>query len=57
MVVHFETAVVLDRHKSVHVASGEVHNVDVVPDAGAIRCVIVVPNKNAASPAFAMHPE
>ena len=44
-VVHCETTVVLDRLESVHVASGEVHDVDVVPDAGAIRCVIVIPKK------------
>ena len=43
MVVHFETTVVLNRLKSVHVAPGKVHDVDVVPDAGAIRCVIVIP--------------
>ena len=42
-VIRNQTTVVLDRLKSVHVASGEVHDVDVVPDAGAIRCVIVVP--------------
>ena len=42
-VIRNQATVVLDRLKSVHVASGEVHNVDVVPDAGAIRCVIVVP--------------
>ena len=42
-VVHCETTVVLDRLKSVYVASGEVHDVDVVPDAGAIRRVIVIP--------------
>ena len=42
-VVHCETTVVLDRLESVYVASGEVYDVDVVPDAGAIRCVIVVP--------------
>ena len=41
-VVHCETTVVLDRLESVYVASGEVYDVDVVPDAGAIRCVIVV---------------
>ena len=35
--------VVLDRLKSVHVASSEVNDVDVVPDAGAIQCVIVIP--------------
>ena len=34
--------VALDCLQSVHVPSGEVHDVDVVPDAGAIRCVIVV---------------
>ena len=43
MVVHFETTVVLYHLESVHVASGEIHDVDVVPDAGAIRCVIVIP--------------
>ena len=43
MVVHCETTVVPDRLESVYVASGEVHDVDVVPDAGAIRCVIVIP--------------
>ena len=42
-VIRNQATVVLDRLKSVHVASGEVHNVDVVPDAGAIRCVIVIP--------------
>ena len=42
-VVHCETTVVLDRLESVYVASGEVHGVNVVPDAGAIWCVIVVP--------------
>ena len=42
-VIRNQATVVLDRLKSVHVASGEVHDVDVVPDAGAIRCVIVVP--------------
>ena len=42
-VVHCETTVVLDRLESVYVASGEVHDVDVVPDAGAIRAVIVIP--------------
>ena len=38
-VVHCETTVVLDRLESVYVASGEVHDVDVVPDAGVIRCL------------------
>ena len=42
-VVHCEFTVVLDRLESVYVASGEVYDVDVVPDTGAIRCVIVVP--------------
>ena len=42
-VVYCETTVVLDRLESVYVASGEVYDVDVVPAAGAIRCVIVVP--------------
>ena len=42
-VIRNQATVVLDRLKSVHVASGKVHDVDVVPDAGAIRCVIVVP--------------
>ena len=42
-VIRNQATVVLDRLESVHVASGEVHDVDVVPDAGAIRCVIVVP--------------
>ena len=43
MVVHLETTVVLDHLESVHVASGEIHDVDVVPDAGTTRCVIVIP--------------
>lgn len=42
-VIRNQATVVLDRLKSVHVASGEVHDVDVVPDAGAIRAVIVIP--------------
>ena len=42
-VIRNQTTVALDRLESVHVASGEVYDVDVVPDAGAIRCVIVVP--------------
>ena len=42
-VVHCETTVVLDRFESVYVASGEVYDMDVVPDAGAIRSVIVIP--------------
>ena len=35
-VIRNQAAVVLDRLKSVHVASGEVHDVYVVPDSGAI---------------------
>ena len=42
-VIRNQATVVLDSLKSIHVASGEVHDVDVVPDAGAIRCVIVIP--------------
>ena len=42
-VVHCETTDVLDRLESVYVASSEVNDVDVVPDAGAIQCVIVIP--------------
>ena len=42
-VVRCESTVVLNRLESVYVASGEVYDVDVVPAAGAIRCVIVVP--------------
>ena len=42
-VIRNQATVVPDRLKSVHVASGEVHEVNVVPDAGAVRSVIVVP--------------
>ena len=42
-VIRNQATVVLDRLESVHVASGEVHDVDVVPDAGTIRRVIVIP--------------
>ena len=44
-VIRNQTTVVLDRLKSVHVPSGEVYDVDVVPDAGAIRRIIVVSKK------------
>ena len=42
-VIRNQAIVVLDCLKSVYMASGEVHDVDVIPDAGTIRCVIVVP--------------